>query len=235
MQSTAVTTWTRQRLPFNTVQGKAVNAVVAYAPWVRRQLDRLDPRPPSTFDAMPEVRLVLDDHLDVQREPSLAIRSCYGRHFPWLQFLNRAWAQTAVPRIFPADEQYVQYRRAAWDTYLLFWSAYDDGLTLLEPEYLRAIRELPTAEQTKKRAHTPRRHHAEHLMAYCWRGKLAIDSQLVTEFFRLLRTIYEGTPLTPWGAGWRVDPRQRQLTTLSWRDYAICGSGAGESRRTLGT
>jgi hypothetical protein len=172
-------------LAINSVRGKAFNAVVAYALWVRRHLDRLDPRPPSSFDAMPEVRGVLDSHLDVQREPSLAIRSCYGRHFPWLQFLDRAWAQEAVPRIFPTDEQYLSYRHVAWDAYLLFCPAYDDVLALLESEYGRAVRELPTPEPKKKQAHTARQHLAEHLMAYYWRGKLDIDSPLLTEFFRL--------------------------------------------------
>ncbi len=60
--------------------------------------------------------------LDKLPEPSLGIRSCYGRHFPWLQHLDRAWAQDTVPRIFPADEEHAPYRRAAWDTYLLFLS-----------------------------------------------------------------------------------------------------------------
>ena len=171
-------------LAINTVRGKAMNTVVAYALWVRRYLDKADPRPAFTLDAMPEVRRVLDEHLDLMREPSLAIRSCYGRHFPWLQHLDRAWAQQAVPRIFPADEEHAPYRRAAWDTYLLFCPAYDDVLPVLEQEYLRAARELASAEPKKKREYTPRQHLAEHVVAYYWRNRIAIDSVLLTEFFR---------------------------------------------------
>jgi hypothetical protein len=80
-------------LAINTVRGKALNAVVAYALWVRRDLDKQNPVPAMNFDAMPEVRAVLDEHLDVGREPTLTIRSIYGRHFPWL------FSPLAMPRI----------------------------------------------------------------------------------------------------------------------------------------
>ena len=91
-------------LAINTVRGKALNAVVAYALWVRHYLDKQNPILAMTFDAMPEVREVLDEHLDVGLEPTLTIRSIYGRHFPWLFLLDPAWAALAVPRIFTADD-----------------------------------------------------------------------------------------------------------------------------------
>ena len=90
-----------------------------------------------------------------------------------------------MPRIFPTEEQYLPYRRVAWDAYLLFCPAYDNVLASLEAEYVRAVRELPTREPKKKQAHNVRQHLAEHLMAYYWRGKLTIDNPLLTEFFRL--------------------------------------------------
>jgi hypothetical protein len=50
---------------------------------------------------LPEVRTVLDEHLDLRLEPTLTIRSVYGRHFPWLHYLDPAWAAGTVARIFP--------------------------------------------------------------------------------------------------------------------------------------
>ena len=117
-------------MAINTVRGKAFNAVIAYALWVRRHLDRFAERAAVTFDAMPEVRRALDEHLDVAREPSLTIRSVYGRYFPWLQHLDRDWAQTAVARIFPAEPEGAALYAAAWETYLLFCQPYRDVLPI---------------------------------------------------------------------------------------------------------
>lgn len=38
-------------MAINTVRGKAFNAMIAYALWVRRHLDQLPERPAVTFDA----------------------------------------------------------------------------------------------------------------------------------------------------------------------------------------
>ena len=88
-------------LAINTVRGKALNAVVAYALWVRHDLDKQNPVPAMTFDAMPEVRAVLDEHLDVGREPTLTIRSIYGRHFPWPSCWTRHGRHRRYPEFSP--------------------------------------------------------------------------------------------------------------------------------------
>jgi hypothetical protein len=121
---------------------------------------------------------VLSEHLIVERDPSLAVRSCYGRHVPWLQLLDCEWLRQARERILPQAERLAAYRAAVWETYLRFCAPYNDVLTL------HAVRALSKATQ-RKRAHSPKDLLVDHLMAYYWRGKLALDSELITEFFRL--------------------------------------------------
>lgn len=171
-------------LAINSVRGKAMNAMVAYALWVRHELDRLSERAPATLDVMPEVRQVLEDHLDVAGEPSLAIRSTYGRYFPWLHLIDPAWAQAAVPRIFPADEALAAYRDAAWNAYLMFCRPYDALLPVLEHEYLQAVRALASQRQSKKHVHSHNERLTEHVMVFFWREKLTLDGELLTTFFQ---------------------------------------------------
>jgi hypothetical protein len=71
----------------NTTRGEAMHAVVSYALWVyRNTTQEIDTAEYSmrTFDRMPEVRSVLDKHLDPTVDSSAAIRSIYGQWFPWL-------------------------------------------------------------------------------------------------------------------------------------------------------
>ncbi|MFY9728712.1 MAG: hypothetical protein WB579_10045 [Bryobacteraceae bacterium] len=169
-------------LAINTVRGKAFNAVIAYALWVRRHLDRQEDKPAMTLDVMPEVREVLDDHLDLGREPTLTIRSVYGRYFPWLYHLDPLWAAGAVRRVFPTEQALAPYWVAAWDAYVTFCGAYDVVLPLLRDEYLRAITVQPP-EESKHGRHDQREFLAHHLMTFYWRGTIRTDDVLATTFF----------------------------------------------------
>jgi hypothetical protein len=65
-------------LAINTTRGEAIHSTIRYALWVRRGSTAGDEASNARFDAMPEVRSVLDDHLRVEVDPSAAIRSAYG-------------------------------------------------------------------------------------------------------------------------------------------------------------
>jgi hypothetical protein len=68
----------------------------------------------------PEVRDVLDQHLDPNMEPSLAIRAVYGWRFPQLTLIDESWAARNTSRIFPADESLQELSAAAWGAYVVF-------------------------------------------------------------------------------------------------------------------
>ena len=160
-------------LAINTVRGKALEAVIKYALMVHQTQ-------PVTrdFTLMPEVPTVLDHHL--QHDPSFAIRSVYGRFFPWLVLLDHQWAQTNTDRIF-GDER----GNAAWEAYVTFCPAYDDAVSLLTDYYERATDQLqhdrPPAPRGGRR--DPDEHLGEHLMARYYRGQLPLTDGLVARFF----------------------------------------------------
>lgn len=176
-------------LSINTTRGEAMHAVVDYALWVRRYIEQLPDGPAlvaSGFAAMPEVREVLEVHLDPVNDPSLAIRAVYGQWFPWLVLLDRAWVAGQVARIFPTAAEGAQLRDAAWETYIVFCAPYDNVLEVLEGEYARAVERFGAFTRVGRRhLADPDERLAEHLMLFYGRGKLPLEppTGLLGRFF----------------------------------------------------
>lgn len=161
-------------MSINTVRGEAMHSVARYALWVRRHYDK-EQEVPQGFEIMPEVREVLETHLDPIQDSALAIRAVYGEWLPWLILLDPEWTTAHLSRIFPDAEQMSHLREAAWEAYIVFCRPYDDVLTVLEQEYYKAVERVGKIEVGKQSLSDPDEHLAEHLMAYYWRGKLDID------------------------------------------------------------
>ena len=172
----------------NTTRGEAMHTVVQYALWVRRNLEK---SPDGTallergFEEMPEVREVLEAHLDPTKDPAVAIRSVYGQWFPWLALLDRNWAEEHIPTIFPSDEPLHHLRDAAWETYVIFCRPYDDPFEMLQEEYRRAIARLGEDNTKWRNTYNAEEHLADHLMTFYWRGKIPLDDpeSLLVQFY----------------------------------------------------
>jgi hypothetical protein len=175
-------------LSLNTVRGVTLHAVIRYALWWRRQIDSLPDASEHVqrgFDELPEVRALLEAHLDPKTDPSLAVRAVYGQWFPWLVLLDSKWATEHAKDIFPADAGQSQFFWAAWGTYVVFAGPFTNVLPILRPAYSRAIAELRDgAARSVGFRERPDLHLAEHLMAYYWRGELSFEAgDLVAAFF----------------------------------------------------
>jgi hypothetical protein len=171
----------------NTARGEAMQAVVRYALWVRRNSEKQPNAKELTrkgFDAMPEVRKVLDERLDPQEEPSLAVRSVYGRAFPWLYQLDPAWAGDAVNRIFPTDAGLVNHWEAAWEGYIGSWPAYDEIADVLREQYKAAVQRIGRWPEKLERIVNLDERLGRHLVTLHWRGKPEYDSDLLAGFYR---------------------------------------------------
>ncbi len=230
-------------MAINTVRGKAFHTLIQYALWVRRNIDQLASKPPLSFDVMPEVRRALEEHLEVEREPSLTIRSVYGRYFPWLQHLDRDWAQGAVPRIFPTDPAQERYFAAAWDSCVVFCQPYNNVLPVLRGMYAHAIAGLPRYEASRGRFHDSRERLGEHLTTYYWRGQISIDDPLLVDFFRIASDEVRAGLLAHLGQSLAEDTEAMEPAILDrlralweWRLYtAQAAQNLGEYRRELAT
>ncbi len=174
-------------LALNTTRGSAIEAVVAYVLWIRRNLDSQEPtasqRP--SFEQMPEAREVLDRHLDAAHDPSLAVRSVYGQWLPWLENIDPEWTAARLSFIFPIDARAKDLRDAAWNSYIGFCRPYRRVFRILKSEYERAVADLATSPEEARMA-DPRKQLAEHLMLLYWSGELQLEghaSGLIQSFF----------------------------------------------------
>ena len=128
----------------NSNRGRAIDAVVHYALWCRRELEAQGEDPGVGFDLMPEVRSVLERHLDPDIDPSPAVRSIYGRWLPWLFLLDQEWVTENLARILPAEPGLVELRDAAWATYIATCPPYNSVFRPLRTEYEAAVNRVPS-------------------------------------------------------------------------------------------
>jgi hypothetical protein len=168
----------------NSVRGTAIEATVQYALWLRREFEKHPQRDKilaQGFDAVPEARTVLEHHLDTATDPSLAIRSIYGQRLPWLQALDRRWAEENRPRILPRAEP--EYWHAVWDTYVCYCQPYNDILDWLRDEYAFAVEQAGKHEHIWSTPQAPDLSLAQHLATFYWRGKLPYGEGLLSAFY----------------------------------------------------
>lgn len=161
----------------NTVRGDAMHTVVRYALWVRQELERQPDaaeRLASGLGEMPEVRDVLDRHLDAKCDPSPVIRSVYGQWFPWLCRLDEKWAEARVNAIFPPDEASQSLWNVAWSAYINWCRPFAGVFRILRAQYERAIASMGQVSRALTGG-SPDDHLAEHLMVYYWQGHLSLD------------------------------------------------------------
>jgi hypothetical protein len=173
-------------LSINTTRGAAMHAVMRYALWVRQHLENepnAQQRLQKGFREMPEVREVLEAHLDPAREPSLAIRAVYGQWFPSFVLIDPEWARIHAPGIFPSDQESGAFFAAAWNKYVIFSEPYGGVLEILRPQYEYAVKEIGIRRDNTRWLADPDEKLAEHLMTFYARGKLSLQDTLLTVFW----------------------------------------------------
>jgi hypothetical protein len=162
---------------YRAVRSHAAIVTIEYVQWVRRSAERnvdaAGGRGGRGLDDTPEARRVFERHLDPELERSPTVRAAYGSQFPWLIQLDRAWAESAVPRLFPADKAESALCSAAWRTYLRRTAGYDIALPVLREQYARAIATLDAESGTDE--DDPARSLADHILGYYFRGLSDIE------------------------------------------------------------
>lgn len=164
----------------NSIRGTAIEAAIRYALWIRRNLEGSPDAKELVahgFNEIPEVRTVLETHLDPSLDCSSAIRSIYGQWFPWLALLDNSWAKERISTIFTPKEPFQSLGKIAWDTYLLYCPAFDDVFTLLRNLYKNSADQLRESKYSERGHRDPVEKFAEHLMIYYWRGKVDNESE----------------------------------------------------------
>jgi hypothetical protein len=145
----------------NSVRGEALHAAVRYALWVERALGA-----ESAFEgtaSLPEFAAALDARLDLSIERSLAIRAVLGQWFVQFVRMDRQWAESLVPRLFPTEPDAASFFSAAWNAYVVFNRAYVEIFEILRESYDLAVERFEEIDEDRYMAGSPREHLAEHL------------------------------------------------------------------------
>ncbi|MEO0434492.1 MAG: hypothetical protein AAF151_22645, partial [Cyanobacteria bacterium J06656_5] len=184
----------------NTVRGKAMQAVVRYAAWIRQDIE--EPIEVfRNFEDMPEVKRVLEWHLDPQEDPSFLIRSVYGRFFPFLFSLAPDWTQQRINLIFPERPDFKDWFDAAWEGYL-FNRLYIDVVNILRGKYNYAVKSLSLHAQSNRCQSESSKFLTNHLFFLFWSGNLNLgENDNLLEFF-LVHAPKEARENFMWSFGW---------------------------------
>jgi hypothetical protein len=170
-------------LTLTTVRSVTFSAIMQYAWWRRTKT------PPGQPPRLPpHLRELLDRHLDPEHEPTMTIRSVYGRFFPQLLACDEEWTRARVDMIFPRGASLKDLRRAAWESYLLFNPAYRDVYELLSDRYRDAIAGLAehrTAQPPDRVSEEVTEALVGHVLGIYVHGSVGLESgSLVESFFQ---------------------------------------------------
>ena len=157
-------------LSINSVRGQAMHCAIKYGLWCMRNAQNTpELKTENAFVVVPELQSALEKHLDVQVEPSLAVRSVYGKYLPWLYLLNSDWTAKKLSQILPRDQNLAEFRSTAWSTYLLFCPVFNDSATQLLGEYEYGLADLPAVYDLKKPFDVHEKFVDHHMVIY-WRS-----------------------------------------------------------------
>lgn len=166
-------------LALSTVRGQAMYVAIYYGLWVRRNIQGLPDKDrgiSSGFDELPQLRDVLAHHLDSEADSSVAVRSVYGRCFPWLVLIDADWCQQNLGKIFPTGERLRVYRDSAWETYIIFCRPSDVALDVLKEQYEQAIERIGQGSNDWGHLGQPDEHLAEHLLTFFGGGQIGLET-----------------------------------------------------------
>jgi hypothetical protein len=201
-------------LSINTTRGRAMHAVFTYARWVRLSIESeraAGSKSPAGFDEMPEVREVLEAHLDVGHEPTRTIRSVYGDHLTMLGWLDWNWLEASLGRILPLADADYHFFSAAWRSFVVFNAPNTTLFRAMTGCYRKAIEHLGKDILPRHSVKSPEDALAEHLMAYYWQGALEFGGAdpLLDDFFALASDAVRGHAM--WYVG---------ISVAGWKDEA---------------
>lgn len=224
-------------LALNTTRGEAMNALVRYSLWVNRHSDGNG----AGFELVPEAQEILERHLDPEADPSLAVRSVYGRWFAPLYNLDRQWVAANMPKIFPADPESAELFAAASDAFLAFTRPWPGAFDLLEPSYRLAAERAGEEPRSRTFHGDPRKRLGDHLIALRAYGTIGLESDgLLAVFWSNAPSEIRGAVVR--SAGWIMERTEnpdpeifaRLVETWEWIVEREVGGNAGEVLKGFG-
>ena len=171
-------------------RGEAVNALIAYARWVAKHVQQEEAGRkvvPDGFDAMPEVRKMLEWQI-TEKNASVESFAVIGAYLGLLHWIDPSWVVENAPRIFDLSKIECDPPQiegwAAWNAFLVWGEPHLDLYRMLRPQYIYAVEHLSQAVLPPDAGRTPLQHLGEQLILLYGRGNLETcnDEQLLHRF-----------------------------------------------------
>jgi hypothetical protein len=174
-------------LALNTTRPRAIFAAAAYAVWLHRNVgpaEHADDLAPADglFQEAPELAQLLEDHLDLEADPSVAVRAAIAHFYANLLVLDAAWTQEHTTTIFPRDDS--ASREAAWGAYVIYTPPYENVLAALRPVYERSAELAGQPGHGFRWDTAPQERLGEHIATFYWRGVISLDDPLLLTYWR---------------------------------------------------
>lgn len=176
----------------NSPRGKAVDALIAYARWAARHLQREEgdrKRVPNGFGDMPEVQKMLEWQIAAENAcfESFAV---IGTYVGLLYWIDHSWVEAHAPTIFNLEvidnKPERAYGWAAWNGFLVWGQPTLALYQMLRSQYAYAVERLPKANLPEDAGRTPLYRLGEQLILLYGRGSLAKcgDEALLYQFLK---------------------------------------------------
>jgi hypothetical protein len=180
-------------LAINSTRGDAMGAAIQYGVWLKEFVSKENQKTWSFKKDTPELLKSLDFHLDIAKEPSLAIRAIYGEKLGTLAWLDKGWIKTRENIIFPEAKEEQKYFDASWETYITFVNPFKELLKILNKQYRKALQESGSHADTKHHLESPDQRLAQHLMVFYWVGEIDFGKDgLLDDFFKTVPSSLRG-------------------------------------------
>ena len=167
--------WDHFTHAINSIRGDAIIAVILYALWVRKYIIESKNITIKEFcgsEEIPEAMAVLNKHLDINYDASLAIRSIYGHFFTNLTLIDYKWAKDRKDQIFKIPSDRPTFGIVAWETFIATNRAYSEIFDILEEQYNLAVDNLGKKSKERYELRDPDISLAEHLIILYGYGSL---------------------------------------------------------------
>jgi hypothetical protein len=174
----------------NSPRGKAVDALIAYARWIARHVQREEAGRmivPHGFGDMPEVQRLLEWQIATENA-SFESFAIIGTYIDLLYWIDRSWVEENVSKVFDLDvierDLTRAYGWAAWNAFLVWGQPSLTLYRMLRPQYAYAVERLPGIVVPENAREAPIHHFGEQLILLYGRGNLAEcnDETLLHQF-----------------------------------------------------
>lgn len=169
----------------STVRGQAMHCVFRYASWVIDQRPKEQKPQDHGLETIPEVKRVLEEHLDPEKESSEIIRAVYGEYLIRLVAWDGSWVRERLTQFFPTESSQQHLGDVVWEAYVTTRRPWGKIHEILAEQYRRAVQRIGTRVHKEARVNDPDECLASHLMILYWRGKLSLNEpgELLDAFY----------------------------------------------------